>query len=513
MTKKIEAGASFLTLSDVAAVARDGAAVALHPMVIRRVEKSRAVVERYVSEKKIMYGITTGFGKLADALIEPEKNKELQRNLLLSHAVGVGEPFPDDVARAMLFLRLHSLARGYSGVRPVVLEYLIHFLNQGITPIVPSQGSVGASGDLAPLAHLALPLIGEGEVTYREKRIPGGAALAAVQLKPLALEAKEGIGLINGTQAMTAAGALALHDASRVLQAASIAAAMTLEATLSSDTFLDEKLHAVRPHPGQASTAKEMRGLVAGSGLVASHKESLHRVQDGYSIRCSPQVHGPVQEAYDYVRSVLETELNSITDNPLVFPAISESVQPKDEVISGGNFHGHPVSLALDFFKIALAGLANISERRIERLVNPALSGGLPAFLSPDPGIHSGMMICQYTAAALVSENKSLSHPASVDSIPTSANQEDFNSMGTIASRQLAKITANAATVLGIELLCAAQALDFRRPLKFGRGVEKAHAAVRAKIAPLEADRIMKDDIESAVSLILSGELARRVYG
>jgi histidine ammonia-lyase len=480
--KTIEAGSFFLSISDVCAVAREKAKVRLNPEILPKVKESRRTVE-FLLKEKVVYGINTGFGKLADTLIPLEKNQELQKNLLLSHAVGVGETFSEEVVRGMLLLRLHSLARGFSGVRPILLERLVDFLNAGIVPVVPSQGSVGSSGDLAPLAHLCLPLIGEGEVFFHGKRMPSAVALKQTAMAPLQLEAKEGLALINGTQAMTAVAALALWDTAKLLDAALVASAMTLEATLSSDTFLDERLHALRPHPGQMYVARTLQKLVKGSKLIASHKDSLHRIQDAYSIRCIPQVHGPVHDAYAYVVNVIETEINAVTDNPLVF-------SEKNEILSGGNFHGHPISLSLDFLKTALAGLSNISERRIERLVNPNLSEGLPPFLSRDSGIHSGMMILQYTAASLVSENKSLSHPASVDSIPTSANQEDYNSMGTWAARQLSKIVENTMVVIGIELLCATQALDFRRPLTFGEGVEKAYSLLRQKIPPLYEDRM-----------------------
>ncbi len=497
----IQAGSSYISISDLIRVAREKTKVGLDPDVLRKVKRSRSIVEKAVSEKKVVYGITTGFGKLAETFIPADKNQELQKNLLLSHAVGVGDPLPEEVVRGMLFLRLHSLAKGFSGIRPVVLDYLIRFLNENCLPVVPSQGSVGSSGDLAPLAHLSLPLIGYGEVLLKGRRLPSAEALKLIGLEPLVLGAKEGLGLINGTQVMSTLGSLAVYDIETFFAASLAAAAMTLEATLSSDAFLSKKIHQIRPHEGQLFVSEKMRQLVEGSSLILSHKNSLHRVQDAYSIRCIPQVHGAVWDALRYVKQVLEVEINSVTDNPLVF-------SDDETVVSGGNFHGHPVALALDFLKIAVTSLSNISERRIERLVNPALSGGLPAFLTKYSGLCSGMMILQYTAASLVSENKGLSHPASVDSIPTSANQEDYNSMGTTAARQLVKIAANTLQVIGIELLCSAQGLEFRRPLKFGAGVEKAYRKIRDKIPALEQDREMKSDLEKVVLLIRSGELS-----
>lgn len=504
LPKTIEIGTSPLSIQDVALVAREKAPVSLSPALPAKLDKSRLVVENCLKENKKVYGITTGFGKLSDTFIQPSENQQLQKNLLLSHAIGVGEYFTEDVVRAMLLLRLHGLTGGFSGVRGSLLDYLVVFLNENLCPLVPGQGSVGASGDLAPLAHLCLPLIGQGEVTFRGTRMSGKEGLSHLKLPPIELEAKEGLGLINGTQAMTALAALGLVDSGKLLEIADIAGAMTLEATLSSDQFLDEKIQKVRPHPGQIQTASRILKLIGGSRLVASHKESLHRIQDGYSVRCIPQVHGAIQDAYHYTKRVIETEINSVTDNPLIF---SET----NQVVSGGNFHGHPVALCLDFFKIALAGLANISERRIERLLNPALNEGLPPFLSSHTGINSGMMVCQYTAAALVSENKILSHPASVDSIPTSANQEDYNSMGTIAARHLSRIIENTTNVLALELLCASQALEYRRPLSFGIGVEEAYRVIRTKVKALDHDRFMRPDLDNIVQLIHNGEILKAV--
>jgi histidine ammonia-lyase len=500
---EILAGSPYISISDLILVSRRKAKVGLNPDALKKVKISRSIVEKAVLEKRVVYGITTGFGKLAETFIPFDKNQELQKNLLLSHAVGVGEPLPEEVVRGMLFLRLHSLAKGFSGVRPAVLDYLVRFLNENCLPVVPSQGSVGSSGDLAPLAHLALPLIGYGEVLLNSRMLRAADALKELGLGPLTLEAKEGLGLINGTQAMTTIGALSVHDAENLFNASLSAAAMTLEATLSAESFLFKKIHQIRPHEGQLYAAERMRQLVEGSQLIESHKNSLHKIQDAYSIRCIPQVHGAVLDALKYVKQVLEVEINSVTDNPLVFPE-------EEAILSGGNFHGHPVALPLDFLKIALASLSNISERRIERLVNPALSCGLPAFLTKYSGICSGMMILQYTAASLVSENKGLSSPASVDSIPTSANQEDYNSMGTTAARQLAKIVSNSFQVVGIEFLCAAQGLEFRRPLKFGVGVEKAFQKIREVVPPLEQDRLIKLDLEKIVELVQSGKLSGR---
>ncbi len=424
-----------LTVTDVEAVARHGASVALDVHARDRMAEARAVIDTLVARGEVVYGVTTGFGDLATTFIPPADTARLQENLIASHAAGVGRPFPREVVRAMLLLRANTLALGHSGARPELVDRLCRFLELGIHPVVPEQGSVGASGDLAPLAHLALPIVGRGEVEMGGSVMPSMVALREVGLEPMELAPKEGLALLNGTQLMSSLGALLLADADRLTRTASVAAAMTLEAMLGTEVAFAAPYQLARPHPGQIAVAAEVRHLLRGSGFQSSHHGSAHKVQDPYSLRCVPQVHGAVRDALDHLRRVLDIELNSATDNPLVFPSGGEV--PEDAlatggglVISGGNFHGEPIALALDFAKLALAELGSISERRTALMLDPRLNGGLPAFLTPDPGRNSGLMIVQYTAAALVSENKVLAHPSSVDSIPTSANQEDHVSMG-----------------------------------------------------------------------------------
>jgi histidine ammonia-lyase len=480
----------------------------------------------------VVYGITTGFGDLAGTHIPPADARQLQENLLVSHAVGVGAPLPRDVVRAMLLLRANTLALGHSGCRPLVVDRILAFLEAGINPVVPSQGSVGASGDLAPLAHLALPLIGRGEVELGGQVMPGLLALRETGIEPLTLEAKEGLALLNGTQLMSALGALLLADADRLARTASVAAAQSVEALLATDVPFAAVYQLARPHPGQIAVAAEMRHLLRDSGLMAAHHGSSHKVQDPYSLRCVPQVHGAVRDALDYLGRVLDVELNSATDNPLIFPeggaaAADVAATGGGLVISGGNFHGEPIALALDFAKLAIAELGAISERRIALLLDARLNGGLPPFLAPASGLNSGMMLLQYTAAALASENKVLVHPASADSIPTSANQEDHVSMGPIAGRHARDVLANVERILAIELLVGAQALDLRLAtvsgmpgrapvvgaspapaLIPGRGVAEAHRRIRAVVAPLLVDREMGADIAAALALVRSGALA-----
>ncbi|HYL40361.1 MAG TPA: histidine ammonia-lyase, partial [Candidatus Binatus sp.] len=425
---------SDLTVEAVEAVARHGAKAALDPAARARIQRSRATVEALVAEGAVVYGVTTGVGALADRTIDPADAARLQENLLLSHAAGVGDPLPREVVRAMLVLRANTLALGLSGVRPEVVERLLAFLDLGIHPVVPAQGSVGASGDLAPLAHLALPVIGHGHVELEGHLMPALMALRETGLEPLVLGPKEGLALLNGTQLMTALGALLAADAERLLRTASVAAAMSVEALLGTDVAFSAALQAARPHPGQVHVAGELRWLLRDSGLQRLHHGSAHKVQDPYSLRCVPQVHGAVRDALDHLERVLSVEMNAATDNPLVFPdgGVADSgarATGGGRVISGGNFHGEPIALALDFAKLALAELGSISERRVALLVDPNLNGGLPAFLAASSGLEAGLMLMQYTAAALVSEHKVLAHPASVDSIPTSANQEDHVSM------------------------------------------------------------------------------------
>ncbi|BDG62053.1 histidine ammonia-lyase 2 [Caldinitratiruptor microaerophilus] len=490
-------------LAEVVAVAGGRAQARLAPEARARVEAARALVQRLLARRQPVYGVTTGFGKFSDVPISPEEVARLQHNLLVSHAAGVGEPLDDAAVRAAMLLRAQALAQGHSGVRPAVVDLLLEMLNRGVHPVVPSQGSLGASGDLAPLAHLALVLVGEGEARYRGERLPGREALARAGLRPLTLEAKEGLALINGTQIMTGIGALALAGALDLLKVADVAAALTAEALGAIPTAWDPRIQELRGHPGQAAAAANLRRLTQGSALLTAPGEV--RVQDAYTLRCIPQVHGASRTAIDHVAQVVGWELNAVTDNPLLFP-------DEGEVLSGGNFHGQPVALAMDYLGIAVAELASMSERRVERLLNPTLSG-LPAFLTRAGGLNSGLMILQYTAAALVSENKVLAHPASVDSIPSSANQEDHVSMGTIAARKARRIVEHARHVLAIELVCAAQAVEFHDPRGLGAGTRAAYRAVRERIPPLAEDRLQHADIARAVELIESGALLSAVEG
>ena len=502
-----------LTLEDVERVAREEADVALDPAARGRMATSRATIERLVADGETVYGVTTGFGDLSTHRIEPVDAERLQENLLISHAAGVGPLHDRLTVRAMLVLRANTLARGQSGCRPEIVERLIDFLRLGIHPLVPEQGSVGASGDLAPLAHLALPLIGRGRAKVDGKVVSGAEALAMCGLQPLRLGAKEGLALLNGTQQMTAVGVLALLDAERLLATASVAAAMSTEALLGTDVAFAADYHAARPHPGQARVARDLRHLLRDSQLMRSHHAQPHKVQDPYSIRCVPQVHGAVADALAYVRGVLEIETNSATDNPLVFPDGSDvdtsaAATGGGSVISGGNFHGQPIALAMDMLAIAVAELGSISERRIAQLID-GRSSGLPPFLAEGAGLNSGVMLFQYTAAALVSETKVLAHPASVDSIPTSANQEDHVSMGPIAARQARDVVRNVQHVLALELLCAAQGLDFRLSsgLTPGAGVVQALAAVRDRVEHLGDDRDPQPDISAALEMVQQGLL------
>jgi histidine ammonia-lyase len=509
---------SDLTAGQVAAVARDDARAVMDAGAVERMERSRAVVEKLVDEGAVVYGVTTGVGALADRLIPPEDAAKLQESLLLSHAAGVGEALPREIVRAMLVLRANTFGLGHSGIRPVVAERLLDFLRLGIHPVVPAQGSVGASGDLAPLAHLALPLIGRGEVELGGKTMPVLEALHQTGLEPLVLGPKEGLALLNGTQLMTALGALVAVDAERLIRTASVAAAMSVEALLGTDVAFADAYQRARPHPGQATVAAEMRWLLRNSALQRYHHGSAHKVQDPYSLRCVPQVHGAVRDALGYHDGVLAIEMNSATDNPLVFAGgggvdAAAMATGGGLVISGGNFHGEPIALALDFVKLALAELGSISERRTALLLDARLNGGLAPFLGTTTGLATGLMVLQYTAAALVSENKVLAHPASVDSIPTSANQEDHVSMGPIAGRHARTVLDHVAQIIAIELVCAARALDLRIASTGGsrapgRGVADAHEQVRAVVPPWDGDREPRPDIEAAVRLVRSGSLA-----
>jgi len=500
--KAISLGFDGMTLDQLVAIARDGVHVKLTDGSEKRLRQTRQLVEKWVEDEKTIYGITTGFGALSDVAISKKDTRQLQDNILMSHAAGVGDPLDEQSVRAVMALRIKDLARGHSGVRLETVEHLIALLNWGVSPVVPEKGSVGASGDLAPLAHLALVLVGQGEAFYKGQRMSGRQVLSKCGLQPVRLEAGEGLALVNGTQVMTAIGGLALYDAVNLSKMTDIAAAMSLEVLMGSRTEFDERIHQIRPHPGQAAAADNMDRLVQNSEIITSH-EDCSRIQDAYTLRCSPQVHGATKDAISYCRRVIETEMNASTNNPLIYAA-------EQDFLLGGNFHGQPVALALDFLSMAVAELANISERRIERLVNPMLSG-LPAFLVDDGGLNSGFMIAQYTAAALVSENKVLCHPASVDSIPTSANKEDHVSMGTISSRQSRDVIANTGDVIAIELLCGAQVLDLFTNLKPGEGTLAAYQVIRQTIPHLSSDRILSGDIAAMKKLMQSGNILAAV--
>ncbi|MEA2174722.1 MAG: histidine ammonia-lyase, partial [Blastocatellia bacterium] len=465
----LELNGQVLTLEEVASVARGEERVALAPHARARIERARSVVEKIIAEGRTVYGVNTGFGKLSDVHIEPTDLRDLQLNLVRSHACGVGPPLSETETRAMLLLRANVLALGYSGARPIVVETLIEMLERGVHPLIPEKGSVGASGDLAPLAHLALVVIGEGEAMYQDQKLSGAEAMQRAGLEPVRLEVKEGLALLNGTQAMAAVGGLALHRALRLARVADVAGAMTLEALRGTPVAFDERIHNARPHPGQLEVAAHLRELLNDSEIRRSHLDNDPRVQDAYSLRCMPQVHGAVRGALRHAREVIETETGSATDNPLVFAGDAE------EVLSGGNFHGAPLALALDYAAIALTDLMSISERRTDRLINPDTSEGLPAFLARRAGMQSGFMIPHVASVALLNEAKILAHPASVDNLPTSGGKEDHVSMGMTAALKLRTIVENAESLFAIELLAAGTALEYRHPLKAGVGVEIAY--------------------------------------
>jgi histidine ammonia-lyase len=493
-----------LTVEDVWAAAVDGAHAALGDAARDRMLAAREVVEQAVhGASEHTYGVNTGFGRFVSQSIPEELTEELQLRLLRSHACGVGEPYPDEIVRAAMLLRANALAKGYSGARVATVELLIECLNRGVLPVVPSRGSVGASGDLAPLAHLALPLVGEGEAKVDGRPLPGGEALAAEGLQPVRLQAKEGLSLVNGTQFMAAFGALGLTRADRLAKAADVSCALSLEALQGSRVSFLPSIHEARPLPGQRDSAANILRLLEDSAIVESHRW-CDKVQDAYSLRCAPQVHGAARDLLGYVRATVSVELNSATDNPLVL--IDEG-----ELVSNGNFHGQPLAFALDALAMAVAELANISERRLERLVNPSLSDGLPAFLTTDGGLNSGFMIPQYVAASLVSENKALCHPASVDSIPTSAGQEDHVSMGNAAGLKAWQVVANAERALAIELLGGAQAVEFLAPLQPGAGVRAVHDFLRGLSPRLADDRPLAHDIEAVAAAIRDGSLVSAV--
>jgi histidine ammonia-lyase len=491
-----------LTLEDVLKVAEGRANVKISSSVAKRVKRSRDFIEKALQRGEKIYGVTTGFGLLSDQIIDHSQIEELQRNLIRSHSVGVGSVFDEVTTRAIMLLRANVIAMGYSGVRMEVLKRLVEMINKGVHPLVPEQGSVGASGDLAPLAHLASVLMGEGEALFQGKVRPGKKAMEKAGIPIVTLKAKEGLALINGTQVMTAVGLLALLRAERLCKMADIIGACTLEALKGTLSAFDLDVQKVRPFPGHLAVSKNFQKLDRDSEIAESHK-FCSKIQDAYSLRCIPQVHGAVRDALAFVRKILEIEVNSATDNPLIFP-------DQGKILNCGNFHGEPVAFALDLLGIVVAELGGISERRIEKLMNPALSG-LPAFLTPEGGLHSGLMMVQVSAAALASENKVLAHPASVDSIPTSADKEDHVSMGTIAARKGRDIVKNVEHILAMELLCATQGLEFLLPLQPGIGIKEAYRVVRGKVPPIKGDRRFSEDIKKIQLLIESGELLQRV--
>ncbi|HYV04481.1 MAG TPA: histidine ammonia-lyase [Blastocatellia bacterium] len=493
--KIIEIDGASLTLDQTAAVA-GGAEVALAGSARARIEQARQFVETILSRGEVVYGVNTGFGALSDVPIPQDKLRELQVNLVRSHSCGIGEQLSEPVVRAMMLQRANVLSKGYSGCRVLVVEALIKMLNAGVHPLIPSRGSVGASGDLAPLAHLAQVVIGEGEALYRGERVTGGEAMRLAGIEPIALEAKEGLALLNGTQAMTAVGGLALLAADRLANAVDITGAMSLEALKGTPSAFDHKIQAVRPHPGQMKSARRLRELIEASEIRESHRDHAidPRVQDAYSLRCMPQVHGAVRDALAHARGILEIEINSATDNPLIFADAGE-------ILSGGNFHGEPLALALDYAAVAMADLGTISERRVERLVNPDLSG-LPAFLARDPGMNSGMMIAQVAAVSLIAENNVLAHPASVTNLPTSANKEDHVSMGMTSALKFADVVRNVEMILAIELMCAAQGLEFLKPLSPSPRLARVYARIRERVPAIERDIALSKYIELLVTLV-----------
>ena len=494
----VELTGNTLSLTQIGRVAYAGETIGIGASAYEQINRSRKVIEEIVAKGAVVYGVSTGFGKLSDVHVPPEELRQLQLNLVRSHACGIGQPLSAPEVRAMILLRANVLALGLSGIRLEIIEQLCELNNRGVVPVIPEKGSVGASGDLAPLAHLSLALIGEGEAFYQGERLPGGNALRKAGLNAVQLEAKEGLALLNGTQAMHAVGGLALFRAQRLARVADIVGAMTLEALKGTPTAFDARIHQARPHPGQQAVAEHLRHLLRDSEIRQSHLANDPRVQDAYSLRCMPQVHGAVRGALDHCEQVLEIESGSATDNPLVFAG-------SGDVLSGGNFHGAPLALALDYAAIAVTDLMSISERRTDRLVNPDLSEGLPPFLSPHAGTHSGFMILHVAAVALLNEAKGLAHPASIDNLPTSGGKEDHVSMGMTSALKLRTIVENAEHLLAIELLAAAEGLEFRRPLKGGVGVEQAYERVRKLSPTVEAVRSMSSDIARVATAIREG--------
>lgn len=502
--KKIIIDGNSLTLDDLVNVARYNFPVEVSKEALEKVKISRQIVDDIVDTGQISYGITTGFGKFSDVAISKDECRQLQTNLIMSHSCGVGNPLSEEIVRAMMLLRANALSKGYSGARCETLEVLTSMLNKGVHPIVPEKGSLGSSGDLAPLSHMVLTMLGLGEAIYEGKRMESKDAMEESGIKPLEyLGAKEGLALINGTQCMTAVGAITIYDALNLMKTADISLCLTMEALNGITCAMDERVNLVRPHKGQFNTAKNVLTMVEGSEMVT--KQGQLRTQDAYSLRCSPQIHGASKDALEYVKNKLEIEMNSVTDNPIIFPGEDQ------KIISGGNFHGQPMALSFDFLGIALAEMANIAERRLEKMVNPALSYGLPAFLVNHGGLNSGFMIVQYSAASLVSENKVLAHPASVDSIPSSANQEDHVSMGTIAARKARDIMDNVRKVIAMEILTSIQAIDLRGKKKLGAGTEAAYNIVREHTPFIDKDRIMYKDINICEDLIKDNLLVEAV--
>lgn len=490
-----------LTIKNVVDVARKGFTVGLSDEAVLKIKKSRDYVDKLVEKETIVYGITTGFGKFSDTFISKKDTEALQRNLIISHSCSMGNPLPEETVRGVMLLRANALAKGFSGIRLETVNTLLEMLNKGVHPIIPEKGSLGASGDLAPLANMVLVMLGEGEAIYKDVRMPGKEAMAKADIKPVILTSKEGLALINGTPVMTAIGTLTVYDALNLIKTADIISSMTLEALKGITDAFDERVHKARGQKGQMITARNILRIIKGSSLTTLQGEI--RVQDAYTLRCIPQIHGASRDAINYVKDIISIELNAATDNPLIFPE-------DDKVISGGNFHGQPIALAMDFLGIAISELANVSERRIERLVNPQLND-LPAFLTKKGGINSGFMITQYSAASMVSENKVLAHPASVDSIPSSANQEDHVSMGTTAARKAGLIIDNVQKVLAIEAFAASQAISFRENPILGLGTKKVYEEIRKHVPPVEDDRIMYIDMERLNKMVKEEDFVRVV--
>ncbi len=492
MKKEVIIGEGNLSLEDFIAVCRHGARVVISNDSIKKVERARETVKSFVENGNVVYGVTTGFGKFSEVCVTREQSKLMQRNLIVSHAVGSGNFFEKDVTRGTMLLRINNLCIGYSGVRYKIVEIMVDMLNKGVHPLIPEKGSLGASGDLAPLAHMVLPMLGLGKAEYLGEILEGRTAMERAGIEITELVAKEGLALINGTQVMTSVGALTIYDSMKLIDAADLSACLTFEALHGIISVLDPRIHSLRPHKGQMKTASNMMKMLEGS--MCTMKQGDGKIQDAYSLRCTPQVHGASRDAFEFIKEKVEIEMNSVTDNPLIFPE-------SDEGISGGNFHGQPVALAFDFLGIALAEIADISERRLERMVNPSLNG-LPAFLVESGGVNSGFMIVQYSAAALVSEDKVLAHPASVDSIPSSGNQEDHVSMGTIAARKAMEIFKNTRRVLAMELMCSCQAIDLGSGKTLGKATGEAYNMIRAKVDKLLCDREMYEDINNLESLL-----------